>query len=263
MRVFDLFAVRYGHLPTTRGREFHGRAYGPDAEDPLEMAYYFWVARSESSVVLVDTGFAPQVGRARGRVLDADVVESLDGLGIRPSDVESILVTHFHYDHIGNLPLFPDATVYCSRAEFEFWTSPLARRRVYRAAVEDHELAYVERLHAQGRLRLLDHGDDGGLPIQPVPLPGHTAGQLGALVATPSGDVLLTSDAVHFFDELRDDEVFRIFSNLDAFLTSLDVIRERERTSAALVVPGHDPDVPRVCARGSSSGLGPAITRLG
>ncbi|MFZ5848853.1 MAG: N-acyl homoserine lactonase family protein [Actinomycetota bacterium] len=259
--MHEVFAVRYGTLATTRGREFHSRAYGDRADEPLEMAYYFWVVMSPSEVVLIDTGFAPAVGTARGRTLVADPVESLGALGISPNDVDKVLVTHFHYDHVGNLARFPRARFFCSRDEYRFWSSALARRPVHRAAVEDSELAYLEDLRAEGRLLLLDRDMPLAQGMQPVWLPGHTAGQLGVVLETAGSRVLVASDAVHFYDEFEGDEVFRIFDDLNAFLTSVDRIRTFEALDL-VVVPGHDPRVAERAGRPAHPDA-PQIIRLG
>jgi glyoxylase-like metal-dependent hydrolase (beta-lactamase superfamily II) len=112
----SVLAVRYGHRVTSYAEMYLNYSlYGePDAD--LDIAYYFWVIRDGSRVTLVDTGFAPEVGDRRRRAVTATPVQALAALGIAPDDVDVVVITHAHWDHIGNIGQFPRAQLVLTEA---------------------------------------------------------------------------------------------------------------------------------------------------
>ena len=124
----EVLAIRYCTRTTTRAENFlNHHLYGePDAD--IEMDYYFWVVRDGAGTILVDTGFNPVVGDRRRRAWWTTPADALPTIGVDPGSVHTIVVTHAHWDHTGNLHQFPDARIVISQAEYDFWTSPMARR---------------------------------------------------------------------------------------------------------------------------------------
>ncbi|MBX5469690.1 MAG: N-acyl homoserine lactonase family protein [Thermoleophilaceae bacterium] len=241
--TYSVTAIRYGTLSTRRSRLFHRyEAYGePDAE--AEMAYYFWALESDGSAVLVDTGFDPAVGKRRGRTSVVTLPQALSKLRIRPERISAVVVTHFHYDHIGGLAHLPHADVIVPARELEFWTGEIATRPQFADHVERAEIARVEAAVAAGRIRAVD-GDTEVLPgVRVIAVGGHSPGQQMVLVATRQQPVLLTSDAVHFYEELEKNRPFAVVADLEAMYRAYDRVRELEAERGAVVVPGHDPRV--------------------
>ena len=89
---------------------------------PFDMTYYVWLIRRGSEVIVVDTGFNPASGAKRGRRLLRCPTEPLRQLGVDPLTVQTLIVTHLHYDHIGNSDFFPNATFHLQDKEMAFAT---------------------------------------------------------------------------------------------------------------------------------------------
>jgi glyoxylase-like metal-dependent hydrolase (beta-lactamase superfamily II) len=262
---YEVLAVRYGMRTAHKSDSFlNYQVYGePDAELPMD--YFFWVVRDARRTVVVDCGFDPQVGRRRGRTTLVDPVQALHGLGIDPSTVDTLVVSHAHYDHIGNLDAFPAAEIVLARREYEFWTGPYAGRLQFAHSTEADELARLAKAGADGRLRLVEDSLDLAPGLELVVVGGHTPGQLVAQVAVPDGAAILAADALHFYEELERDRPFFVVSDLLEMYRGLDLLREMSEDQGRRLVAGHDRQVgERFPDRvdGLPDGLGDLVVRV-
>ncbi|BGP48334.1 hypothetical protein JCM10450v2_004206 [Rhodotorula kratochvilovae] len=125
--------------------------------------------------------------------VEAGLDEVLAARGIKPEDVETVVLSHHHFDHIGDPSLFPHAQVVVGPGTKDEVASLDFRQGV-------RELSWA---HSPTRLASFEHSHnvwgDGSFVL--VALPGHTAGHVGAFVRTRAGDegeyVLLAADAAH------------------------------------------------------------------
>ena len=116
---YALYAIKYAQLARRSSANF----LGGDAHDTdMPLFYYVWVVQGGGRTVVVDTGFNAEVAHKRGRTITRPVAEGLLALGIDPQNVEHVVVTHLHYDHIGNHALFPTAQDYLQDQEMDFAT---------------------------------------------------------------------------------------------------------------------------------------------
>lgn len=219
----EILAVRYGTLSATKGELYHRF----DSAEPQSLDYFFWVLRYDDSTVLVDTGFDSGVAARRGRSCLCPPVEALRRLGV--DSVDRVVVTHFHYDHVGNLPAFADAELLVPARELEFWTSPAGRDERFAGHVEAAEIEWI----AASGARTYSGGDEVAPGVTALALPGHTPGQMGLV----TDGVVLASDAVHFYEELEQRRPFWVFTDLAAMRASYEVLA----ATGGVIVPGHDP----------------------
>ncbi len=239
--------VRYG---TRRGRR-HEMFLGEHLSDvsretSIDMDYFFWVVSGPSGVFLVDTGFSRAGGEARNRQMLVDPLEIFACVGAAPDSAPTVIATHGHYDHIGNLPAFSSSPVVMAEAEYEFWTGPLATRALFAHSTDPADVAALRDVASEGRLQTFA----GSLQIAPgitlLEVGGHTPGQCVVLVETDAGTVLLTSDAAHYYEEFEADRPFSVVADLPAMYRSFDRINQLVADGVVdLVVAGHDPDVVR------------------
>src|SRR5262245_26517460 len=139
-----------------------------------------YLVRTSELTLVFDTGHA---GRRRA------LLRSLDAHGLTPDDVDTVVLSHAHWDHVQNADLFPMATLLVHPAELD---APDPTAPPWTPAVLDglkQEPARSGQWLAPG--------------VEVVALPGHTAGSIGLAVDTAAGAALLTGDAVSSADALR------------------------------------------------------------
>jgi glyoxylase-like metal-dependent hydrolase (beta-lactamase superfamily II) len=241
--VYEIVAVRYGTLHSRKSELFYRfQAYG-EADARQDMDYFFYVLRHGPQTIVVDTGFKPEVAAGRGRECVTPPREALARLGIDPARVSQLIVTHFHWDHIGNLELFPEAELFVPARELEFWAAPVAQNLQFWSHVDGDMVAYLEGAHRQGRA--MPTGDDQLIVpgVRTITVGGHSAGQQILVVDTARGPVVLASDAVHLYEEMELSRPFGVAVDIREMYEAYVLLERLTHESGALVVPGHDPEV--------------------
>ncbi|MFB2579682.1 N-acyl homoserine lactonase family protein [Herbiconiux sp. P15] len=239
---YEFTIVQYGTRQGHRAEVFlnyhvHGQ---PDA--PIGMDYFVWVARNENRTVLFDTGFSVQGGANRNRTFVAEIPDVYAALGVDMAAEQTLVVTHAHYDHIGNLAAFPNARIVIAQSELDFWLSAMADRAQFAWSTEPEELDALRTALEEGRVTAFEGSIEVAPGIEVIEVGGHTPGQAIARIATSEGEVLLASDALHYYEEFEEDMPFAYVADLPAMYAGFDRIRELLDGGVQHLVSGHDPD---------------------
>ncbi len=239
---YQVMIVKYGTRTTTRSEVYLNFPLYHESDGPQQMDYFFWVVRNRQRTVVVDTGFSAEGGRARSRTLLAEVPLLFRHFGVDPSTSPTVVLTHAHYDHAGNVDLFGSSEVVMAERELAFWGGGHARRAMFAHSVDDRDLAGLSSLRSEGRLKLFTGTLDLAPGIEVVEVGGHTPGQCIVKVRTCEGTVLLASDAVHFYEEFERDMLFTSVADLVRMYEGFDYMRDL-MTSGQVehLVAGHDP----------------------
>jgi glyoxylase-like metal-dependent hydrolase (beta-lactamase superfamily II) len=261
--AYEVLAIRYGSRQAVKSEAYlNFHVYG-EPDDVIGMDYFVWVARNAQRTILVDTGSSASAWRRRGRPATLAPVAALTGLGIDPAAITQVVVTHGHYDHIGNLHAFPAAEVIMARREYEFWTGPLGSRGQFGWAAEPRDVSELRRIHADGRLTLFEGSYAPAPGIELLEVGGHTPGQAVALVRTADGSAVIASDAVHYYEELERDRPCAVVADLRQMYRAFDQLRELAGQAGTTLVAGHDPAVfTRFPGRGGGSGCPRHVVRV-
>ncbi|MEV5607294.1 MBL fold metallo-hydrolase [Streptomyces sp. NPDC052225] len=185
----------------------------PDFQDPgsgaVLAAVQAWVLRSAGRVVVVDPG----VGNGRARPgtphfsgLDTDFLGRLARAGVRPEDVDLVVNTHVHGDHVGWntreenggwVPTFPNATYLVPRADHDFYGPHGAARTPH----DNHALLFADSIApvVESGQAVLWEGDsyriDASLVLEPAP--GHTPGSSVLRLASGADRAVFVGDLLH------------------------------------------------------------------
>lgn len=251
MAFWEIFALRYA---VHERRAFENFIRPPDPHDaPMPMDYFVWVLKRDGRTVVVDTGFTPENGARRGRTLIRPVEAALRQLGVDPAAVEDVVITHLHYDHAGNLDLFPKARFHLQEAEMGFATGRHMCQACIRYPFDVEDV--VKMVRAVYADRVVFHDGDAeiaeGLSLHKVG--GHSAGLQMVRAESRRGPVVLASDAAHFLANIERENPFPIFFDLGALAEGWRLAR-RLAGADERVVPGHDPLVRAIYPAVAGSG---------
>lgn len=228
---------------------------------------------------LFDTGYAPRVFEASHTFPyslyrmatpftvgeEQSAVRQLPRFGLSAGDIHTVIVSHFHADHIGGLRDFPDSRFVCDHAAFDAVASRRGFDAVRRAFLPDlmpNDFAaraeWVQSLPTGAPLpgfgETRDLFGDGSCLI--VPLPGHASGQIGLLARTMRRETLFfTADATYTARAIRGNVAFHPITKLFT-----DDMRAANATRNALhmysracpdtlLLPTHCPKVHTLCTR--------------
>jgi len=168
------------------------------------------VLRLDGKVILVDTCVGEHKPRPRHPTWDrrkaTTYLMQLAALGLHREDIDYVLCTHLHADHVGWntqwsdgswVPTFPRARYLVGRAELAHWED----RRKSQAAETVNHGSYEDSVLPVMAAGLLDRVDPGDAPLLPGlklrPLPGHTPGQIGLEFRRDGARALFIGDAMH------------------------------------------------------------------
>ena len=204
--------------------------------DEVELVYPLWAICDGEHVTLVDTGFAAEVARERHVGDHRDAVALLGAIGIAPEAVETVVLSHLHYDHFGMPQRYPQARFAVQRADVAYFAGAGAAHPA--AAIADRaSVAQLPELERAGRVQLLD-GDAEVAGLKLLHVGGHTPGSQLTLVPRPGSPVLLACDASHFRANCETATPTAIIHSYDAYQYGFTRIRAQ---AGARWFPGHDP----------------------
>ena len=238
--LWQLYAIRYAR----HDRVAHENFLGGDPHDnsPMPIDYFVWAAISAERVFVIDTGFDRAMALKRGREFLQPPGDGLRAIGIDPDDVADVIISHMHYDHCGNVDLFPRARYHVQDKEMHYCTGRCMCHRQLRASYEeDYVVSMLRKLYA-GRVTFHDGVDELAPGVTLHHIGCHAMGLQSIRVKTKRGYVMLAADAVHLYPHLDEARIFPTTYNLAEVLEGYETLKKLA-SSRHHIVPGHDPAV--------------------
>ena len=217
--IYEVHAVKYAHLP----RKAWEVQITPDPHDAdFPMDYFVWVAKGAERTVVIDAGFTAEVAAQRKRVFLRDPIEALKLIGVDANDIRDVILTHLHYDHVGNWDRFPKARFHLQDKEMQFATGRHVCHGTFRHAFEIEDIVGMVRA-VYGKRVVFHDGDEEVQPGISVHLiGGHTMGMQSVRVMTRNGWLGLASDASHYYWGIEDKKLFSIVYSVADMLAATD-----------------------------------------
>jgi glyoxylase-like metal-dependent hydrolase (beta-lactamase superfamily II) len=166
---------------------------------PVETSVNAYVIKAGDHLILVDAGTADAYGPTLGKL-----TQSLLHAGYQPQQIDAVLITHIHPDHVGGLMdgdkmVFPNATIYISQPELDFWLTPghadsaPAGLKGYFVSAEQKVGPYLK----AGRVKTFGYGHELLPGITPIASPGHTPGHTCYELDSKGQKLVFWGDIMH------------------------------------------------------------------
>lgn len=238
--TYEVYAIKMGSANRTAKSNFLWPDDIHNTDMPLD--FFIWVLKSNNHIAVVDTAFSPESGLRRNRKLKATPEEAVSALGINPSEVDDLIITHLHYDHAGGLDCFPQAPIHIQEKEVHFATGKYMAYPALNHFFEVDDITKLIEKVYDGRVQF-HHGVGSlspGLSLHRIG--GHTNGLQVVRVHTSRGWVVLASDAMHYYRNFSEKNpfpaVFHVGDLLEGYSKLLSLAESKNH-----IIPGHDPKV--------------------
>lgn len=237
--TYEILALKYGSQEN-RTRYFNFM-HDDDHASPGPIDYFVWVIRNNNRTIVVDTGFEHKEAARRGRKIEHLPREILKQINVDADNLDTLIVSHMHFDHAGTLGDFPKARFHLQEAEMAYATGKCMCDEAMQAPfTADHVCDMVRHIYS-GRVQF--HNGDGeiapGVTVHHVP--GHSKGLQCVRVMTEHGPVVVAADAAHYYENFEKRKPFFITIDVEATLRSYDRLTELAGGKMENVIPGHDP----------------------
>jgi glyoxylase-like metal-dependent hydrolase (beta-lactamase superfamily II) len=185
-------------------REWMRQAAAIDADDVLILCFQSYIVKTPHHTILIDSCIGndkPRPLRPKWNMKTDDTyMRALAGAGISVDEIDFVMCTHLHVDHVGWntrleggrwVPTFPNARYIFGKAEFDYWTEQNAKAEV--PAFADSVLPVVEARRADIVRNDYEIGDH----VRVLPTPGHTPGHVAFTLGHGKDDAVFSGDLMH------------------------------------------------------------------
>lgn len=234
---YSIQAIRYAYAEDDASELVMGAPH-----EKLNLAMVIWLIRGDGRNILFDSGYHRDTFLKEFPATEyIRPDEAVKLAGVQPQDITDIVISHAHWDHMGGIDLFPNATVWIQKEEFRYYTGDAWQPGGDHGGIDPADVQELVKLNTEGRLRLVD-GDNVLLfpGIRAYTGGRHTyASQYLCVEGTPT--FVLASDNLYLYRNLAEHKASATFSAADHAAN----IRNQERMvhlagSSDRVVPGHD-----------------------
>jgi glyoxylase-like metal-dependent hydrolase (beta-lactamase superfamily II) len=236
---YSIQAIRYAN---SIGDPVNSMVVGAPDGEVIDSVYALWLVRGDGRNVLFDSGFH------RARWFEEWAIEDYmrpdDAVrlaGVEPEEVTDIVISHAHWDHMGGIDLFPDATVWIQEDEYRYYTGDAWQPGGKNGGIDPDDVQALVQINTDGRLRLVGGDNVEFLPGLRLFTGSRHTFQSQYLLVEGETNIVLASDNVYLYRNLEERAASATFdasdhpANIAAQERMAQLAGSMER-----IVPGHD-----------------------
>ncbi|WP_198971825.1 N-acyl homoserine lactonase family protein [Xylophilus sp. ASV27] len=217
MSKYSIYVLEYSYVANYH---LSGIVYGAHNQGYRKLPYCYALIMSDDHVAMIDVGYNhKEYGAFLGDKFGVENWRSprtvLAEVGLTPEDVDSVFITHAHFDHLGNVEDFPNAKFYIQQRELSKWIWAMSlpdRMKWMMVAVDPSDILKAVDLARQGRLVCVDGDMEDVLPGVDLraAFDSHTYGSMwislrNDLAAQSSDRWALAGDLIYVYENLEGD----------------------------------------------------------
>lgn len=157
MADYSIWVLEYAYIPEC---PISSLVYGRHNQGTVKLPYGYFLIKGQGTTLLVDCGYnheayGKQLGEYYGVRNWHPPKEVLAECGLTPEQIEHVIISHAHFDHMGGLRFFPNATFYLQERELSQWIWTLSLSRPFRwlmTAADPADIMYAAELAQKGQL---------------------------------------------------------------------------------------------------------------
>jgi N-acyl homoserine lactone hydrolase len=184
--------------------------------------------------------------KAEPRTPEQEMPGALAKAGVKPEEIDIVILTHLHWDHVGAVELFPNARFIVSDVELKFAVNPTpCLYAAYEALQLGIQPLFLKVINRMKTVEMKEKQIVEG--VRTIPLPGHTPGGIGVVVDTDDGPYVIAGDAVPTYDNMKGDSqsnqpyiMSGVYTDMQAMWKSFELIDEIVQGDIDKVIPGHE-----------------------
>ncbi len=207
---------------------------------PIDIPILAWYVEGKGHRILVDTGghdpTQTDLNQPYHREPGQDPMVRLEALGVRPEDIDILILTHLHWDHASNIHLFPKARVIVQREELRYAAAPLAPHRPPYQSIPPF-------FQSVGRFEVIEGDREIAQGVSVHLTPGHTPGIQGVAVGASGARYFIGGDNIPLKENWDAREKYGVPHWPNGIHVDLEVFFKTLRLMEGLgdiILPGHD-----------------------
>jgi len=202
----------------------------------VQLVFSCYLIKHDNDYMLWDTGTSTTAGLLAAPKVS--LVELLAQVALRPWQIKYVGISHYHYDHTGQIDSFPQSTLLIGKEDWDVLTNP--KPSCVRPCPSE---SFAHWINGGGNVEPVVSDKDvfGDGTVMMLNTPGHTPGHYSLLVKLPTmGNVVLSGDLAHFRENYETNGLPVFNTNRADTLASIDRVKQIAANLKATVIIQHD-----------------------